>query len=158
MEYGARSHAEHNLVWVGIMFAVGLLILFVAYKFWPSSLHATSVSVGTKTFQADIADTEDRRSAGVSGLSTMSDDQALLMVYDYSDVWAVRTEGNHFPVDIVWISDAKKVVYTAKEARPSSKSTYTPGGKARYVLLVPAGTVAKYSLSVGKTVNFEYGG
>lgn len=157
MEYGTRSRAEHNLVWVGITFVLGVLLLFVAYKFWPSSLNTTSVSVGAKTFQADVADTEDRRAAGVTGLTSLADDHALLMVYDYNNDWAVRTEGNNFPVDIVWISETKKVVYIAKEARPSATSTYKPGGKSRYVLLLPAGALMKYGISVGKPVNFEYG-
>ena len=157
MEYGARSHAEHNLVWIGIMLVVGALVLFVAWKFWPDSLGATDVSVGAKTFRADVADTEERRSAGVTGLGMMSDDQALLMVYDYNGEWPVRTEGNKFSVDIAWISEGKKVVYVAKDARPSSTRTYKPGGKSRYVLIVPAGAMTKYNISPGKTVNFEHG-
>lgn len=157
MEYGARSHAEHGLVWVGIVATVILSIGFVAYTFWPSTMTSTSVSVGAKTFLATVADTKEERALGLTNLKTLPDNQALLVVYDHEDVWPIRTTGLVFPIDIVWLSGDKKVVYVAKDAKPSVTAKYTPGGKSRYVLQLPAGSVAKHNITVGKSVKFEYG-
>lgn len=157
MEYGARSGAEHKLVWVGVLGILGLLVAFVAYTFWPS-IGSTTVTIGPKTFHAEVADTEELRQLGLTQQTMMRDDQALLMVYDYDDVWPIQTKDMKFPIDIVWIGQNKKVMYVAKNARPSSNSVYRPGGKSRYVLQLPAGSTTKYSVSVGKQAEFVYQG
>lgn len=156
MEYGARSGAENKLVWVGILGIIGLLIAFVAYTFWPN-MSAVTVTIGPKTFHAQVADTEERRQVGLTNLATLRDDQALLMVYASEDVWPVQTKGMKVPIDIVWLGGDKRVAYLAKDARPSATSIYRPGGKSRYILQLPAGSVAQYGISVGKSVEFTYG-
>ena len=157
MEYGSRSHAEHNIVWIGIIACVGLLVMFIAYTFLPSASASMSVSVGAKTFQAHIADTEDERVTGLASFETLAEDQALLVPYEYDAVWTVQTKGLNFPIDIVWVTANKRVAYVAKDAQPSATATYKPGGKSRYVLQLPAGSVVKYGITAGKPVNFEYG-
>lgn len=156
MEYGARSHTEHNLVWVIIVAAVGLLVMFVAYTFWPSVAGSTTVSIGAKTFYADVADTVETRQTGLTQYSAMKNDQALLMVYEYDNVWPVSTKGLKFPVDIAWITTNKKVAYVVREAEPSSNRTYTPAGKTRYVLQLPSGSIARYGIAPGTAVKFDY--
>ena len=157
MEYGSRSHAEHNIVWIGIIACVGLLVMFIAYTFLPNAAASTSVSIGAKTFQAEVADTGEKRASGLSGFETLAEDQALLVPYEHDAVWTVQTKGLNFPIDIVWVTANKRVAYVAKDAQPSATATYKPGGKSRYVLQLPAGSVVKYSITAGKPVNFEYG-
>ncbi len=158
MEYGARSHAEHGLVWVGIIATVILSIGFVAYTFWPSTMTSTSVSIGAKTFLATVADTKEERALGLTNLKVLPDNQALLVIYDHEEVWPIHTKGLLFPIDIAWLGSDKKIVYIAKGAKPSATATYTPGGKSRYVLQLPAGSIMKHNIVVGKSVKFDYGG
>lgn len=155
MEYGTRSRSEHGLVWLIIASVLGVLILFVAYSFWPHTLSSTTVTVGAKTFYADVADTEELRSIGLNEHPSLPDDQAFLMVYDRNDVWPVTTSEIDFPVDIVWINENKQVVYIAKKARPTGTGIFKPNGKSRYVLLLSAGSIDRYGLKPGKTVEFE---
>lgn len=155
MEYGGRSHTEHNLVWLGIVLAVGLLLAFVLYTFWPNTL-GMSVSVGAKTFYADIAENEADRTTGLSTFDKLTDDKALLMVYQDDAVWPVETKDATSAVDILWISKEKRIVYIARDARPSARATYKPGGNSRYVLMLPAGSVAKYGITAGQQVSFEH--
>lgn len=157
MEYGARSGAEHKLVWVGVLGILGLLVAFVVYTFWPSTT-PTTVTVGPKTFRAQVADTEELRQLGLTQQTTMRDDQALLLVYSYDDVWPIQTKDMKFAIDIAWLNQDKKIMYVAKNARPSSSSVYRPGGKSRYVLQLPAGSIVKYNISVGKQAEFTYQG
>ncbi|MBH1980354.1 DUF192 domain-containing protein [Candidatus Saccharibacteria bacterium] len=158
MEYGARSHAEHSLVWIGIVATILLSIGFVAYTFWPSTMGATNVSIGAKTFQAAVADTNEKRALGLTDLKVLPENQALLVVYDREEVWPIQTKGLAFPIDVVWLSANKKVAYVAKDAKPSTTATYTPGGKSRYVLQLPAGSIVRHNITVGKSVKFDYGG
>lgn len=153
MEYGGRSNAEHKLVWVAVFGAVGLLIMFVAYTFWPSVVSSTNVTIGPKTFYADVADTDEKRARGLTQLSALSEDRALLMIYDYDNVWPISTKGLKFDVDIVWLDNNKRVLYLSKNAQPSAM--YRPSGKSRYVLQMPGGSITKYNITVGKQVKFD---
>lgn len=157
MEYGTRSRGEHGLVWIIIAAVLGVLILFVAYSFWPSNLSSTTVTVGAKTFYADVAATEELRAAGLTERRSLADDQAFLMVYDSDEVWPVETRKIDFPVDVAWIDDDKRVVFIAKNARATGTGTgiFKPKGVSRYVLLLPAGSIDKYAIKPGKAVKFE---
>ena len=156
MEYGGRSSAEHKLVWVGIVGIIGLLFAFVVYTFWPYA-HTTSVTIGPKTFYAEIVDTDEAREIGLTQHATIKEDQALLMVYEGDDVRPITTKGMQFPVDIVWIDQDKKVAFVARNAEPSESSVYKPSGKTRYVMLFAAGVATKYNITVGKQIDFTYG-
>lgn len=156
MSYGERSRTEHKLVWVGMIGIIGLLVMFVAYSFWPSE-NTTTVAVGPKTFHAQIAATEEAREVGMTEWVTIREDQALLMVYESDGVWPIRTRDMQFPVDIVWIGRDKRVAFVAQNAKPSATTTYRPGGKSRYVLQLAGGTALRYNISTGKQVNFTYG-
>lgn len=158
MEYGGRSTTEHRIVWFGIFAIVALMVAFVVYSFWPSATAATSISVGPKTFYAEVADTDELREVGLREHAALGDDQAMLLVYPADDVWVLETDEVDFPVDMVWITHDKKVAYVAKNTPPNSSKLYRPGGKARYVLQLPAGSVAKYGIAPGKMIEFEYRG
>lgn len=155
MEYGTRSRAEHNIIWAIIFMIVTALIGFVSYSFWTSAFVSTPVTIGPKTFYADVANTDELRKIGLVGRNTLDEDQALLLMYDREDVWPVRTKGLKYPIDIVWINSMKKVVYIARKAQPSTVNVYKPHGKSRYILQLTAGSIDKYNILPGKTVGFE---
>ncbi len=62
-----------------------------------------------------------------------------------------------YPIDIVWLDKDKKVVYIVKNAPPESYpyENFTPKQDARYVLELPAGTVSKKSIAIGKEAMFD---
>ncbi len=155
MEAGSRSRFEHVFVWILIFGAVGLLVAFVVYFFLPHTGASTQVHIGAKTFYADVADTDQRREAGLRGVSRLPEDRALLVKHPHDDVWPVRTEGLQFPIDIVWITAEKKVVFVARSAQPSQDTVYRPSGKSRYVLQLSEGSISRYNVSPGRTVEFE---
>lgn len=154
MEYGTRSRTEHKLVWLIMFLIIGALIAFVSSTFWPSVFSSTPVTIGAKTFYADVAHTEELRKIGWAGRE-LSEDQALLFAYDYDGIWAVKTSGAPHAIDIVWINSLKKVVYIAKNAPPSLDTIYKPRGKSQYVLQLSAGSIDKYNIVPGKSVGFE---
>lgn len=155
MEYGGRSSVEHKLVWVGIIGIVALLLTFVAYTFWPYE-RSTAITIGPKTFYAEVADTEESREAGLTQRTALKEDQAFLIVYDANDIQPITTRDMQFPVDIVWIDQNKKVAFVARNAVPSVTGVYRPSGKTRYVMMLSAGATAKYSITVGKQIEFSY--
>ena len=155
MEYGTRSRGEHGLVWLIIAGVLGALILFVVYSFWPNELSSTTVTIGAKTFHADVADNEELRKTGLGEHTSLSGDSAFLFAYDSDDVWPVQTADIDFPVDIVWVNAENEVVFIAKKAKSTGTGVFKPQGKSRYVLILPAGSISQYTIKPGKTVKFE---
>ena len=156
MEYGARVSVEHRLVWIGIFGVIVTLVAFVAYSFWPTAMTATAVTLGAKTFHADMVDVERQPGENITEhRGVLEDNRALLYAYPKSDSWIVQARDLHSAVDILWITDNKNVAYIAKNAQPSNSHVYRPGGAARYVLYLPAGSVEKYSIKAGQSITFN---
>lgn len=156
MEYGARVSVEHRLVWIGIFGVIVTLVAFVVYGFWPTGLTATTVTLGAKTFHADMVDAEQQPGENIAEhRAVLKDNQALLYAYPKTDSWIVQAQDLHSAVDILWITDSKNVAYIAKNAQPSNSHVYRPRGAARYVLYLPAGSAAKYSIKAGQSVTFN---
>lgn len=155
MAYGSRGRYEHAFVWILIFGVVGLLVAFVAYFFLPHTGSSTQVRIGAKTFYADVVATDERQDAGLKGAASLPEDRALLMVHPRDDVWPVATDELQVPIDIVWITSEKKVAFVAKKAQPKPRTMYRPPGDSRYVLQLPEGSIGRYNISPGKTVEFE---
>ena len=61
------------------------------------------------------------------------------------------------PLDIVWLNSDKKVVFIVKNASPEggANTIFTPKATARYVIELPAGTVASKAITVGLAAVFD---
>lgn len=133
-----------------------MLVAFVAYSFWPTAMTATVVTLGAKTFHADMVDVGQQPGANsTEHRAVLEDNQALLYAYPKSDNWTVQARDLHSAADILWITDSKNIAYIAKDAKPSSSHMYRPGGAARYILYLPAGSVEKYSIKSGQSITFN---
>lgn len=156
MEYGSRSRSEHYVVWLVILAVVGGLVAFVAYNFLPSAAHSAEVVVGAKTFQAKSVAVTSAREAKIAREGLVGRDQVLLLRYDKKSAWAVEANELKLPVDTVWISENKKVLYVYKRMQPAPTAVYNvPTNNVRYVLHLPEGSIDKYSIYVGKMIQFD---
>ena len=63
----------------------------------------------------------------------------------------------NFPLDIIWIGKDKGIVYILENVPPCKADpcpTYTPQGKAHYVLEVNANFSKKHQIEVGEKAEF----
>jgi len=82
-----------------------------------------------------------------------------LIGFEYESDWAYWMKNMKFPIDIVWLDEAKKVVHIVKNASPeySTDKTFKPNKPAKYVLELPAGTVDSNTINLNKLSNFSVG-
>ena len=61
------------------------------------------------------------------------------------------------PIDILWLNSSKEIVYIVENALPEWSTTkiMKPSEPALYVIELPAGAVARSTVSVGDTVQFS---
>jgi len=104
----------------------------------------TSVTIGTTTLTALIADTPQKRRVGLSGRNTLAQDTGMLFVFPDSDIRSFWMKDMLFPIDIIWIDTQKEVVHITRGATPDSyPQTFPSLTPVQYVLETNAGTVKK---------------
>ena len=117
----------------------------------------TKIYIGNGVFDTRLALDNASRERGLSGVNSLGPNEALLMVFEYESDWGVWMKNMKFPIDIVWLDEAKKVVHIVKNASPeySTDKTFKPNKPAKYVLELPAGTVVSDAINVNSLAIFQ---
>lgn len=116
-----------------------------------------TISVGNESLRVEVADTDEERSQGLSGLDSLPESQGML--FDFRDSADRRPsfwmKGMKFDIDIIWIKD-NKVVGLTKNLQPPLTNDYLPSYRAPeeidYVLEVNAGWTDKTNTQPGTPV------
>lgn len=125
----------------------------------PSSV---TITIAKKTIQVQVAKTQDQRTKGLSGVSSLDKNSGMLFVFDTKKVNpAFWMKDMLIPLDMIWISN-NKIVKIDKDipapalGTPNNKLTvYSPGQPVDYVLEVNAGFSNLNNLSVGSSVDLS---
>ena len=107
--------------------------------------------------QAELAVTAEHRAQGLMFRDSLDPDRGMLFVFPQSDFHAFWMKNCRFPIDIIWLSSAKKIVHIERVVPPCKVEpcpTYGPMRKAKYVLEVVADFSKKEKLQLGDTLEF----
>lgn len=123
----------------------------------PEEEERALVTVGDRTYQAEIADSDDERSLGLAGRDDLGESEGLLFLYeDDETATSFWMKDVPFPIDIVWVGDEEVVGVTRAEADDVSlsdeeKPRYDAPEGVRTVLEVAAGS----GIEVWEAVTYE---
>ena len=144
--------------------ATGILLAIAAYyqthsvPLMPQEIEKGILTVGDAVLQVEIADTPDKRAAGLSHRAALAEGEGMLFVFEEEgrrDFWM---KDMRFPIDIVWISKEREVVHITDSVAPDTYPTvFTSPIPARYVLEVPAG-YTRGRIHIGDRVRFREAG
>lgn len=107
--------------------------------------------------QAEVVKTEAERERGLGGRECMNKNQAMLFEFQKDDF------SNHcfwmkdmkFPLDIYWLNDEKRIVFSATGIDPSTyPKEYCPSIATRYVIEMHAGVGRELLLDYDDIVPF----
>ena len=143
------------LIIIGILMIVATTFIYVVLPNLPQS--TTDLKLGDGVFRASIAANDTDRAKGLSGVTQLASNQALLMAYPSDSKWGIWMKDMKVPIDIVWLNSDKKVVYIVKNVAPddSTSVTYTPKTSAKYVVELPAGTVDSKAINPDSMAVFQ---
>lgn len=111
------------------------------------------ISAAGKMFDAEVADTNELRQKGLSGRKSLDADKAMLFTFDAPDYYGFWMKNMKFPIDIIWLDAARKIIYMEKDVRPESyPEGFRPDKKASYVIEFSAGIADELGLRLGDTV------
>jgi len=111
------------------------------------------VRVGNATVRAEVADNMVKQMLGLMGRGALADDEGMLFPLGsegYPKFWMA---GMRIPIDVIYIGSDKTVVDVKKGVRPCQAlwgcESFSPEGKAMYVLEVAAGFAGTHGVAVG---------
>ncbi|HXV45346.1 MAG TPA: DUF192 domain-containing protein [Nitrososphaera sp.] len=124
-----------------------------------SSYRQVNVSVNGVKLVADIADTNDKRTKGLSVKDSLNETEAMLFVFSTEREHSFWMKGMKFPIDIIWIDEDKEVVHVEHSLEPCIPDEfcqpYRPDDDSLYVLETVAGFAQKYNVTENTYVDFQ---
>lgn len=143
-----------------IIIGVVAIILATAIIFVSSKIQSrVSLNIGDGIFTAKLANTQSLRDKGLSGVTNLSHDQALILAYPSDGKWPIDMKNMEVPVDIVWLNADRKIIYIVKNASADNvDSVFMPKTDARFVIELPAGSVDNLNIRSGYSAVFNIDG
>jgi uncharacterized membrane protein (UPF0127 family) len=112
-----------------------------------------TISVKDTLFKAIVSDTEESREQGLSGFTSLANDEVMVFIFEYPDLLGFWMKDMLFSIDMVWLDSNKKVVAIEKNVAPETyPKIFAPQTPALYVLEFNAGTVDRVGIEIGDTV------
>jgi len=121
----------------------------------PSTIPMTLPS--GKTFETELMISDADRAKGLMFRPSLPAGRALLFIFDEIDFHGIWMKNCKFPIDIVWLDEAKKVVHVEANVPPCKKDpcpTYQPMRRAAYVVEMNAGASAHEKIVLGSALGF----
>lgn len=106
-----------------------------------------------KAYHLEVAASGVSQAKGLSGLQDLPRSEGMLFAYKKSDTLCFWMKGMNFPLDIIWLDGAKKIVHIEENIQPSSyPENYCADGQ--YVVELNAGEARAGGLRQGQAVAF----
>ncbi|KKT32634.1 MAG: hypothetical protein UW20_C0011G0004 [Candidatus Woesebacteria bacterium GW2011_GWB1_44_11] len=128
----------------------------------PTGGPVKTITVSAAKIDVQIADTAEKRVAGLSGVTSLKENEGMLFVFDAKGVTPLFwMKGMLIPLDLIWIGDGKIVKIDKNIPIPPpgtpdvNLQTYSPGAPVDYVLEVNAGFSDRNSVNVEDDVDLS---
>ena len=119
-----------------------------------------NITIGNNTIQVELADTDCKRTLGLSGRNTLANGDGMLFIFPAMDSWGFWMKDMNFALDMVWADDAGTIVGIEKNATPNTYNAKNPSQSeifgqnyfAQYVIELPAGYTDRENVKVGNKI------
>jgi len=102
-----------------------------------------------------VAKTAEQRAIGLMGVRDLQDNQGMLFVYQEQGFYQFWMKNTPTPLDILFLSPEKKIVFIAKNTTPFSEAVIDPGVPSQFVLEVKAGFADRHHVVIGDQIEFN---
>jgi uncharacterized membrane protein (UPF0127 family) len=111
-----------------------------------------------KVLQVEVMVSDEDRAMGLMFRPSLAEDHGMLFLFENPDFHAIWMKNCKFPIDIVWLDEAKNVV-DVKEGAPPCKAdpcpVYQPLRRASWVVEISSGQAKREKVVRGAAVKFE---
>lgn len=117
------------------------------------------IKIGDTNVNVTIADTEEKRTKGLTSLDTLPQDEGMLFIFESKNVTpSFWMKGMKFPLDFIWIKEGEisqidaNIPYPASDTMDSGIKVYIPNSPVDYVLEVNGGFSSVNNIKIGDKV------
>jgi uncharacterized membrane protein (UPF0127 family) len=114
------------------------------------------VSVGGANLLASLSTTPDSQSKGLAIKESLKENEGMLFIFESPQKYSFWMKDMKFPIDIIWIDSAGKIVHIEKNLPPCvfllPCPSYTPDADSLYVLEVVSNFTNKFDINIGYPV------
>lgn len=119
------------------------------------NLPRDTVIVNDHNINVWVADTQETRAQGLSGVPRLSEKQGMLFVFDTPNQNGFWMKDMKIALDIIWLNSAQEVVHIEENVTPDTyPESFYPPVPAFYVLEIGAGLAEKLNIKKGDKVSF----
>lgn len=113
--------------------------------------------INNSKIQIEIADTEQKRTLGLSNRSFLPENSGMLFVFDKPDYYSFWMKDMFFPLDFIWIDQNLRIIDITKNVDPKTyPEIFKPKMPAQYVLEVNAWWADKLQAKIGDQIFFYH--
>lgn len=137
-----------------LIFIVGLIL----YPYFKKEKKESQVCFKNYCFSAELALTPEQKRTGLMFRENLDKHRGMLFVYEKEREHSFWMKNVLIPLDIIWLSEDKKVVYIAENYQPCLGlpcPAIKPDKAAKYVFEINGGLASEMGLSVGDELEFE---
>ena len=136
---------------------VGVLVIawsFITFLHQPAPEHFQTppiLKVGEHNIILEIADTDAKRTQGLSGRTALENNHGMLFIFEEPGKYGFWMKDMLFPIDIVWISADLQVVGVERNVLPESyPQIFYPQTLINYALELNSGEAERLGIDIGE--------
>jgi uncharacterized membrane protein (UPF0127 family) len=117
----------------------------------PSDLPTTSMQIGSKTYELEIAADDASREHGLMERDSMDKDHGMIFVFDVPAEQSFWMHHTRFPLDILFLDEKDKIV-SIHTMKAYDENTTPSNGVSKYAIELNAGEAADDGAKPGDTL------
>lgn len=163
------DHQKNNIYFLKMILKIGLsIICYLFFTLYTVPIYNSvrvyaneklfvdkrTIVLAGASFIVEVADTPEKIKKGLSERKELVENTGMFFVYETSDFHPIWMKDMNFSIDIIWFDTSGHIVHILEDISPDTFPTlFVPSKESRYVLEIPAGTVKKYGIKLGDTID-----
>ena len=137
------------------MIAIGAVMLLAFFKVSgcfnrapQGGLPTAQMKIGEKTFDIEIANTQEQRMTGLMRRDSMPSDHGMIFVFRTERDWSFYMKNTRFPLDLLFV-DGGGTIRSIHKLKPYDLSSVTSDVPVKYAIELNEGAARKVGAKVG---------
>ena len=149
---------KKTFIITGISAVVIVCLLVVSYLYYNKKnaeivSDMATISIGQRTLVAPVERTPADQQKGLGGVTSLSDSQGMLFVFNAPAYYGFWMKDMLIPIDMIWLDQNLKITFIAANVPPSSyPQVIQPTAPSEYVLETSANFSVRQNLKVGDSI------
>lgn len=152
-----ESEHKRRFLSLGFLFSylVVILVGLALYSVRNDVYLTETLTTKNHAYKLLISTTPADLQKGLGGLTSLPQDRGMIFVFKSLGTQCFWMKNMKFPIDMIWVTDAKTVAYIQSNVSPQTyPETFCPNVAVKYVIELNAGQAKSGDIKVGNKLTF----